>query len=89
MPTTRARHMVTETAEIERALDTAARAWPELRDDRAALLRRLIARGADDIGEVAEGRRRERLAAIRETAGTFTGVFPPNAAAALRDEWPE
>lgn len=81
--------MVTETPEIERAIDAAARAWPDLRDDRAALLRRLIARGADEIGGASEERRRKRLAAIRETAGTFTGVFPPNAAAALRDEWPE
>lgn len=81
--------MVTETPEIERALDMAAEAWPELRDDRAALLRRLIVRGADDVGDLSEARRRERLAAIRETAGSFTGLYPPNAAAALRDEWPE
>jgi hypothetical protein len=80
--------MITETAEIERALDEAAALWPELGGDRPALLRRLIARGAHAV----EAERAERLArrrdAIRETAGALTGVYPADAAQRLKDEWP-
>jgi hypothetical protein len=31
----------------------------------------------------------ERKKAIKQTAGLFTGVYPPNALALLREDWPE
>ena len=81
--------MITETDEVERAIDDAALAWPELAADRAALLRRLIAEGA----EVAHGARAERStqrrAAIRDTAGKFAGLWPADVVQQMRDEWPE
>lgn len=42
MHTLRARHTLTETDDLARALDDAALAWPELRGDRGALLRKLV-----------------------------------------------
>ena len=41
--------MLTETDEIAAALNDAAVAWPELRGDRGALLRRLIEEGRNSV----------------------------------------
>src|ERR1019366_8168817 len=38
VPTTRPRHVITETDEIARAIDDAAKRWPEDRNSRARLL---------------------------------------------------
>jgi hypothetical protein len=81
--------MITETDEVERAIDRAALAWPEIGDDRAALLRRLIERGSESVDADREARLAERRAAIRETAGMFRGVWPADAVQQMRDEWPE
>jgi hypothetical protein len=81
--------MITETDEVERAIDDAALAWPELGGDRGALLRRLIEQGADVARTAREERRRQRRQAIRESSGMLTGVYPPGAAQSLREEWPE
>jgi hypothetical protein len=81
--------MITETDDVEQALDEAALAWPELGGDRADLLRRLISEGA----AVAHGARAERLAdrraAIHDTSGMFTGMWPADVTQRMRDEWPE
>ena len=89
MPTTRPRHMITETDEVERAIDDAALAWPELDGDRAALLRRLIAEGAEVAHGARAARSTQRRAVIRETAGMFTGIWPTDVVPQMRDEWPE
>lgn len=89
MPTTRPRHSITETEAIAHALDVAARAWPELRDDRPALLRRLIERGAEQAESAVERAVAERLEAIRATAGIATGLYEANERELLRAEWPE
>lgn len=89
MPTTRHRHTITETDDVARALDAAARIWPELRDDRASLLRRVIERGLEAVERDDEARRTRRLAAIRAGAGSMTGIYPPGEADRLRNEWPE
>lgn len=81
--------MVTETDDVARALDAAARVWPELRANRAALLRRVLERGIEAIERDDDARRARRLAAIRAGAGSLTGVYRPNEAQLLRDEWPE
>ncbi len=89
MPTVRPRHMITETDEIARAIDAAALVWPRFADDRAALLRQLIDTGAERVASIEDERVTARRDAIEKWAGAFTGVFPPNAAQLLKDEWPE
>lgn len=89
MPTTKPRHSITETEGIAHALDVAARAWPELRDDRPALLRRLIERGAEQAESAVERAVAERLEAIRATAGIAAGLYEANERELLRAEWPE
>ena len=76
--------MVTETNDVARALDDAALAWPELRDDRSALLRRLVEAGWATIrieGGIA--------ALVRSTAGVATGLYRQDEHARQLDEWPE
>lgn len=84
MPTARPRHMLTETDDIARAVNDAALAWPELRGDRAALLRKLVEAGHASLA--GRGGVRE---VVRGAAGAATGVYPRNARAELLAEWPE
>ncbi|MDL9979015.1 hypothetical protein [Microbacterium candidum] len=89
MPTARPRHMITETDDIRDAIDRAAEWWPELHGNRAAILRRLITDGARSGAEAATQKRLDRWRALDEVSGIFTGVYPPNAARQLVEEWPE
>jgi len=79
--------MLTETDEIAAALNDAAVAWPELRGDRGALLRRLIEAGRNSVrvGDRSGGVR----ALLAEASGAATGAYPRGARAELLAEWPE
>ncbi len=83
MPTTRPRHMLTETAELSVALTDAALVWPELAGDKSALLRKLIEAGARSVK--AEG---SLSGLIDELAGVATGCYPRDASAQLLPDWP-
>ncbi|WP_299057337.1 hypothetical protein [uncultured Nocardioides sp.] len=86
MPTTRPRHFVTETDDLARALDDAARRWPDL--SRAQLLVRLAMEGDRAAHAEQEERRRRRIAAVRRHSGALEGVYGPDALRDLRDDWP-
>jgi hypothetical protein len=83
MPTTKPRYTVTDTGEVSELLDLAERRWPQVHD-RKELLLRLAAAGRDAIEREAN----ERSAAIKETAGALTGVYPPDELERLREDWP-
>lgn len=89
MPTTLHRFTITETPAIAQAIDIAATTWPEIQNDRAALLRRIVEFGSDELQKHRVDAIEERRALIRAGAGSMTGVFPPNAAQLLKEEWPE
>lgn len=76
--------MLTESDDIARALNDAAIAWPELRSDRAALLRKLVEAGHATLN--ASGGARD---VVRGVAGAATGVYPRGARNDLLREWPE
>lgn len=84
MPTTKPRYTLTDTGALREQLDAAQRRWPKVRD-RKELLLRLAEAGRKAIADEAEERRR----AIAETAGAFTGIYPPDALKRLREDWPE
>lgn len=86
MPTTRPRHLVTETDELAVALDAAALRSPGL--SRAQLLTRLALEGHRAAQERHDERRRHRLRALRTHSGALTGTYGPGYQEALRDEWP-
>jgi hypothetical protein len=85
MPTKRHRLLVTETDELAAVLDEAARRWPDL--SRPRLLVRLAAEGQRVIHD--EQASQQRVAGVRQSAGSLAGVWPANARERLRDEWPE
>lgn len=89
MPTTRPRYTITETDAVARALDEAARRWPEAGGARGQLLLRLIEEGGRAIREGRRERAGQRRAAVRRTSGALTGAYGADYLARLRDEWPE
>jgi len=89
MPTARARHMITETDEIARALDEAAKRWPELAGERSELIRRVLVSAANDAVTLEEARIARKREAILTNAGTLSGIWPQGWLQELRGEWPE
>lgn len=84
MPTTKPRYTLTDTGELSEQLDRAQRRWPDAAD-RKELLLRLVAAGSEVLDTEVE----DRLRAIRETAGLFTGLYEPDYLERLREDWPE
>ncbi|MBS1848541.1 MAG: hypothetical protein JST73_09720 [Actinobacteria bacterium] len=87
MPTTRPRYQVTETPEIERALDAAARRWPN--EPRSKLLLRLVRAGGATVEQERSDEIARRRDAIASTSGKYDSVFHRDHLSSLRDDWPE
>lgn len=83
MPTTRQRHLLTETDDIAQAIDAAAARYPG--QSRADILRQLVRVGAEAIGQQHDARRRT----VVEHAGRHPDLFAPGYLEELREEWPE
>jgi hypothetical protein len=88
VPTTRPRHVITETDEVARALDAAAERWPEDRDRRAKLVLRLLGEGYRALGEATSQVAADRREALRRTSGVLTGIYGPDYLEHLRRDWP-
>ena len=89
MPTTRPRHVITETDAVADALADAARRWPQESQNRQRLLLLLIEEGrraVRDDDQAAEQRRRDALAS---TSGVLTGSYDSNYLTELREDWPQ
>lgn len=80
--------MITESDRIADALSVAETIWPELAQDRAALLRKILETGIETLEARISDRGAARLAAVEQSAGLLTDVWPANWRAELRDEWP-
>lgn len=89
MPTDRARHTITETDDVVRALDDAARRWPDDNGGRRALLLRLVHEGHRAIRDREAQVSARRRHAIQATAGALSGLYEARYLDRLRDDWPE
>lgn len=89
MPTARPRHTITETDEISRALNDAAKQWPQDRQRPGKLLLDLVREGHRAIATDVERTVTDRRAAIESTCGTLTGIYPADYLEQLRGDWPE
>ena len=89
MPTARPRHTITETDEIARALNDAAKQWPQDRQRPGKLLLDLVREGHRAIAMDVERTVANRRTAIESTQGTLTGSYPADYLEQLRGDWPE
>ncbi|GAB3884481.1 hypothetical protein ACFQ1S_16520 [Kibdelosporangium lantanae] len=89
MPTTRPRHMITETPEVEKWLDQAAQLWPDDRNSRGKLLLHLLEEGHRAVNNQYEAALARRRAAIERTSGGYDDIFPEGYLEELRKDWPE
>jgi hypothetical protein len=88
MPTTKPRHLVTETDQVAKALDDAAHRWPQDSGSRTKLLVHLVEEGHRALLEDVAKRAAARRAAIERTSGVLTGTYGPEYLTQLREDWP-
>lgn len=81
--------MITETDEVARALDDAARRWPEESGNRPRLLLRLLQEGHRAVTGEQQRHGAERRRALAAASGAGTGAYGAGYLAELRAEWPE
>ena len=87
MPTTRPRHVITETDQIALALDDAARRWPD-EPDRRKLLLLLSEEGRRVVTGEQQRSAAARRAALARTSGALTGLYGEGYLERLREDWP-
>lgn len=88
MPTTRPRHLITETEQVAQALDDAAKRWPAESGNRAKLLLHLVEEGHRSVVGQHERSLRERREAVASTSGALTGLYGEGYLGELREDWP-
>ncbi len=86
MPTARHRYQVTETDDVERALNEAAKEWPN--EPRSRLILRVIRTGGDALAQRERTIAEAQGAAIARVRGAYSGVFGTDYLSHLRDDWP-
>ena len=89
MPTTRPRHVITESDAVTKAIDDAAKRWPDLRDNRAGLLRKLVEEGHQAVLAQRQDAESAHRQAVTRTSGALTGLYGEGYLDALREDWPE
>lgn len=90
MPTTRPRITITETDDVASMLDAAAERWPEDRENRARLLKRLAERGAQAAQADRAGEHAAWASVVRRAAGAAgTDAYPAGYLEDLRGDWPQ
>ena len=89
VPTERPRLTITETDDVARMLDDAAERWPDDRDHRARLLKRLAQRGAEAVRDQRAAEREAWAAVVHDAAGAAgPHAYPPDYLGQSRRDWP-
>jgi len=83
VPTARRRYQVTETDDVARALDEAAKRWPG--EPRSRLIVRAIVVGGNALTDAAD--HQNQLAAIRRVQGTYAEAYGQDYLRELRSDW--
>ncbi len=88
MPTTRPRHLITESDQVSQALDDAARRWPADSGNRAKLLLHLVEEGHRAVVGQRESDVHQRRNAVVRTSGALTGLYGEDYLNEVREDWP-
>ncbi|MEI7519104.1 MAG: hypothetical protein WCJ98_11565 [Mycobacteriaceae bacterium] len=86
MPTSRPRYQVTETPEVARALDRAAKRWPG--EPRSRLLVLLVEVAGDVLADDEHVDESSHQSAVLACAGRYADAFDPDYLANVRADWP-
>jgi len=86
MPTARPRYQVTETPDVARAIDNAAKRWPH--EPRSKLLLRLVDAGGAALAQFDDLAKSKRQQAIDGSSGKYADEFGSDYLAELRHDWP-
>ena len=89
MPTTRPRHVITESDRLADALDAAAKRWPADAHNRAKLLMHLVEEGMRVVDLDHKRRQVARAKAVHETAGILAGAYGHRYLEDLQEDWQE
>lgn len=89
MPTTRTRHFIIETDHLKQTLDEAATLWPELSEDRTALLRKVLEAGESWVREQVGAKKRIRIQSIETLIQDSENIWPSDWNEARKAEWPD
>jgi hypothetical protein len=81
--------VITETDQVARALDDAARRWPADRGNRAKLLAHLVEEGHRAVVGQLDRDVSARREAVSRTSGVLTGSYGEGYLSDLREDWPE
>lgn len=87
MPTARPRHQVTETPDVARALDLAARRWPN--EPRSKLLLRLLRTAGSALEDAEAETSLRRVRAVEASSGKYADAFGDSYLDDLRADWHE
>ncbi len=85
MPTSRPRYQVTETPTVARAIDRAARRWPD--EPRSRLLLRLVEVGSVALEQEQHSELEAHRASVMASSGAYAEAFPADFLAELRQDW--
>lgn len=85
MPKARPRDHVTETPDVARALDLAARRWPN--ESRSKLLLRLVRAAGSALEEAEAETSLRRARAVEATSGKYLDAFGGGYLDDLRADW--
>lgn len=89
MTTSLHRYTLTETPELAHAIDIVLTTFDGLNGNRQVALKRIVEEGSRAVERERAKAVARRRAAIRKNAGAATGAYPDNAAALLKEDWPE
>jgi len=81
--------MITETDQLAEAIERASVLWPELKGNRAALVRQLLATAITQLNSDSELRYRERKTAVESAIKDLDFSWPTNWREESRAEWPD
>jgi hypothetical protein len=86
MPTARPRYQVTETPEVARALELAAKRWPD--EPRSKLLLRLVNVAGGLLEHEQHVNADAHRAAVTNSSGRYAEAFGADYLTELREDWP-